>query len=61
MDSEEPKIPIKLVLLGDSNVGKTTIINKYTNPDAQNKDYRTTVCPMYQSKSIKLKNKNFEI
>ena len=63
MDSEDQKntVTVKLVLLGDSNVGKTTIINKYTKPENQNKDYMTTVCPMYQSKSINLKNKIYNI
>jgi GTPase SAR1 family protein len=42
------RIPIKLVLVGDGNVGKTSLLTSYTT-DVFNEDYVPTVMETYNA------------
>jgi len=44
MSAEKPKYKIKLVLLGDSSVGKTAIIGRFTSNKFQEQTKPTCVC-----------------
>ena len=56
MDSEkEPQITVKLLLLGDSTVGKTSILVKYIN-DKFDEGAIATVGVDYMDKIINYKN-----
>ena len=57
----EPKeIKYKLILLGDENVGKTSIINRFKN-NKYKEDYEPTVGLDFQSKSIFIDNINIKL
>ena len=52
-----PRKQLKLIILGDENVGKTTIISKYTNFD-----YSNSINFQFYSKIIKnLENKDIKV
>jgi GTPase SAR1 family protein len=52
MDAKENEKEIKVILLGDSGVGKTCIINRYIN-DEFNPNSKTTLGSNASSKVIK--------
>ena len=52
MDAKENEKEIKVILLGDSGVGKTCIINRYIN-DEFNTNSKTTLGSNASSKVIK--------
>lgn len=52
------EISVKLIFLGDSNVGKTNIINTYLGV---NQSTQTTIAPDFHSKIITLENKEVKL
>ena len=52
MDGNENEKEIKVILLGDSGIGKTCIINRYIN-DEYNPNSKTTLGANASSKVIK--------
>lgn len=52
------EISVKLIFLGDSNVGKTNIINTYLGT---NQSTQTTIAPDFHSKIITLENKEVKL
>ena len=53
MDDEEKMLTCKAVLLGESGVGKTSIIQNYFNK--KNNKSISTISPNFQSKVMELK------
>ena len=56
MDSQDPDYLIKIVLIGDSGVGKSNLLSQF----ARNQfipDSKTTIGVEFATKSIKIKNK----
>ena len=56
MSQNEEEEPIKIILLGNSGVGKTAIINKYDKNDFS-KNHSPTITSNYIIKKIKVNNK----
>ena len=53
-----PEIKVKILMLGESGVGKSSVLNRFTD-DKFNPNFYTTLGVEYKQKSIELKgNKN---
>ena len=52
--------PLKLLLIGDSNVGKTSLLLRYLDNTFSDK-YITTIGVEFKSKDITLNNKTYKI
>ena len=51
---------LKYIIIGDSSVGKSNILLKYTN-DKFNEDYQTTIGVEFGAKNVKIENKIYRI
>lgn len=49
-----PEIKVKILMLGESGVGKSSILNRFTD-DKFNPNFYTTLGVEYKQKSIELK------
>ena len=56
-DSEEK---LKLMILGDANVGKSSLLNKYCKNEFNSK-YKTTIGVDFQIKSLNINNKKIKL
>ena len=57
----KPEIPkYKLIFLGDQNVGKSSILNRFTN-DTFSEDYQATIGLDFQSKNIQIDNQDIHL
>lgn len=56
MDSQDPDYLIKIVLIGDSGVGKSNLLSQFAR-NQFNPDSKTTIGVEFATKSIKIKNK----
>ena len=59
-ESVDIDLEIKLALVGDSGVGKTSIINQYISQKF-NLDVKATIGESHYSKILKLKNQNIQL
>ena len=59
-DNQDPKQIIKIILLGGTSVGKTSIINRF-NQNTWSINSMTTFAPNFIEKTLKINNKNVVI
>ena len=57
---EDSNEKIKLMILGDSNVGKSSLLNKYCKNEF-NEKYKTTIGLDFQIKNLNINNKKIEL
>jgi small GTP-binding protein len=56
MQSSHSKPKVKLLMLGDSGVGKSSILNRFTDEKFSN-DFTTTLGVEYKQKSVDVKGR----
>ena len=59
-ESVEIDLELKVTLVGDTNVGKTSLINQYISQKF-NLDVKTTIGESHYSKLLRLKNQNIKL
>ena len=57
----ENKINLKLIIVGDSGVGKTSIINRFLNNNFEDNTSIVTIAPIYSNKQIKINDTIYNI